>query len=155
MDGSPLPQVYQCWDFCSEFWYNIGFGTGYPHTGPNHSAYECWTESKTANAGNKFTLIYDKTQIKQGDVIVYNYFTGNPYGHIGFADEDYNGTDNMQLLSQNNDATKVTVHNYSLSHFLGAFRYNAWHEPTPTPGGRAGRSNFKWVLYARKLRSKR
>lgn len=151
VDGTPIEQPYQCWDFAAEFWNNVGFIQGMPSTAGTHAAYGIW-DAKTANAGDKFYLIEDKTQIKQGDVIVYNYFTGNPYGHVGFADADYNGTDSLDILSQNNDHNYVTVHNYNLAYFRGAFRLKAWH-PAPTPlSGR--RSKFPWVLYARKLRNK-
>ena len=39
----------QCWDLTAEFWYNVGFPTGYPLTGPNHYASECWTVNKNNN----------------------------------------------------------------------------------------------------------
>ena len=146
----------QCWDFAAEFWWNVGFPQGYPTLAGTHSAYGAW-DDRIQNAGDKFDLIYDKTQIKQGDVIVYNYFTGNPYGHIGFADEDYNGTNNLQILSENNGGTPypgggafVNVHNYNLAYFRGAFRYKAWHTTPPTPSGLI--KKFPWVLYANKLR---
>lgn len=151
VDGSPVEQPYQCWDFAAEFWNNVGFVQGMPSTAGTHAAYGIW-DAKETNAGDKFDLIEDKNQIKQGDVIVYNYFTGNPYGHVGFADEDYNGNDNLPILSQNNDATHVTVHGYNLAYFRGAFRLKAWH-PAPGPGAHR-RGKFKWVLYANKLRKK-
>ena len=148
----------QCWDLAAEFWYNVGFPQGYPTLAGTGSAYGAW-DDRTANAGTSFDLIYDKTQIKRGDVIVYNYFTGNPYGHIGFADEDYNGTDNIQILSENNGGMPdpaggayTNVNNYSLAYFRGAFRYKAWE--TPAPIGHVGKTKFPWVLYARKLREK-
>ena len=50
----------QCWDLCAEFWYNVGFPQGYPRTGANHYASECWNVSREINAGDKFDLIYDK-----------------------------------------------------------------------------------------------
>ena len=149
----------QCWDLASEFWWNVGFPTGYPTLAGTHSAYGAWDDRET-NAGDKFDLIYNVTDIKRGDVIVFNYFSGNPYGHIGFADENYNGTNIIQLLSENNGGTPdpdggayTNVNGYSLTHFRGAFRYRAWEPtpPTPTPT----KSHFKWVLYARKLRDKR
>lgn len=156
----------QCWDYASLFWRNVGFPAGYPLTGPNHSAYECWTVNKTANAGNKFTLIYNKTDIKQGDVIVMNATSSNPNGHITFADEDYNGTNYIWCIGQNqggtpspSGGTAVTRNNLGLGDFLGAFRYNDWHTtpptpPTPTSGYTRSRQGFKWAIYARKLREK-
>lgn len=150
----------QCWDLAAEFWYNAGFGTGYPHTGPNQAAYECWTVSRVENASNKFDLITNVSDIKQGDVLVFNQYAGNPYGHIGFADEDYNGTNVINILSENNGGTPdpaggtyTNVNSYYLTNFLGAFRYKDWHVTPPTPTVAQG--NFKWYLYIKKLNNKR
>lgn len=148
----------QCWDLCAEFWYSLGFPQGYPTLAGTHSAYGAW-DARTLNAGNAFDLIYDKTQILRGDVIVYDHFTGNPDGHIGFADQDYQGTDNINILSQNNGGTPyaqggtyTNVANYTLAYFRGAFRLKAWHQ-SPTPSTQSS-TRFPWVLYARKLRNK-
>ena len=157
----------QCWDLTAEFWYNNSFGTGYPQTGPNGAAWECWTNSRVVNAGNKFDLIYNLADVKQGDVLVYDQFSGNPYGHIGFADEDYatwhanNPTSyEFPILSQNNQGTPyagggtyTNIHGYDTRLFLGAFRLKAWH-PTPPPTPTSEKKKFPWVLYARKLRER-
>lgn len=147
----------QCWDLVAEFWYNVGFPQGYPSTGGTGSAYGIW-DARTLNAGAAFDLIYDKTQILKGDIIVYNYYTGNPDGHVGFADQDYQGNDSLQILSQNNGGTPyaqggtyTNVRNYNLAHFRGAFRYKVWQE---TPPVLTGNNKFPWVLYSRKLRRK-
>lgn len=151
---------YQCWDLASLFWWNVGFPQGYPTTGGTHSAYGIW-DDKEQNAGDKFDLIYNKNDIKRGDIIVYNY-GASADGHIGFADEDYNGTDNIQILSQNNGGTTppdqeagsaTNVANYSLIYFRGAFRYKNWETtpPTPTP---VSNTKFPFVLYAKRLRNR-
>lgn len=149
----------QCWDLASEFWYNIGFPMYYPTLAGTESAYGAWTD-REQNAGDSFTLIYHKESIKKGDVIVYDASPAVPNGHIGFADEDYNGTDNIQILSQNNGGTPVpaggttvNVNNYSLEYFLGAFRFNDWN-PAPPPETKK-KHRFPFVLYARKLREMR
>lgn len=153
----------QCWDLAAEFWWNVGFPQGYPTLAGTGSAYGAW-DDRVQNAGDKFDLIYSKTQIKKGDVIVYNQSQYTQFGHIGFADEDYNGTDNINILSENNGGTPdpdggayTNVANYSLATFRGAFRYKAWHETPPTPPtpSSLSRNRFNWVLYARKLREKR
>lgn len=158
----------QCWDLVAEFWYNVGFGTGYPHTGPNQYASECWTVSREQNTSYNgttyFDLIYNLADVKQGDVVVY---AGSP-GHIGFADEDYNPSKGgfLAVLGQNqgsggvppaiNNPAGGTTANvqdlYTASAFLGAFRYRGWSGPTPpTPV----KNKFPWVLYARKFRQSR
>ena len=157
----------QCWDLTAEFWYNLGFGTGNPLTGPNGAAYECWTVSRTANAGSTFDLIYNLADVKQGDILVYDQFPQNEYGHIGFADQDYDtwsaahpGDYEFPILSQNNQGTPyvgggtfANIHGYDTRLFLGAFRYKAWEPTPPTPTETKHR--FPWVLYARRLREKR
>lgn len=155
----------QCWDLTAEFWYNVGFPTGYPRTGPNHYAEECWNVSRDVNAGDKFDLIYNVEDLKRGDVIVWDGTTAFPTGHIGFADEDYNGTNTINVLGQNQGTggtptpvvdpeggTTANVKSLSLNNFAGAFRYKGW-ESSPPITRRKG--HFPWVLYARKLNQMR
>ena len=131
---------YQCWDLAAELWMNIPeFANSglWPHTGPNLAASECWTYSRTENAGNSFDLIYNLSEVKRGDVIVIGASAISDVGHIAFADEDYNGTNYLNLLGQNqvnpnpNYGHIPTVTNLSVSAFLGAFRYKEWKEPEP------------------------
>lgn len=159
----------QCWDFASLFWRNLGYPASYPVI-TSSSAYTMWA-NRTTNASyggvTYFDLIYDVTQIKQGDIIVFNYFTGNPYGHVGFADVDYanwtpdpNQPYEFPILSENNGGTPdpeggayVNIHGYDIRLFLGAFRYRGWETTPPTPPS-IERSKFPFVLYARKLRNR-
>lgn len=148
----------QCWDYASLFWRNVGFPAGYPQTGDGN-AYGCWTLRRDVNAGTEFDLIYDKTQIQEGDIIVMNGTSSNPPGHITFADENYNGTDSIRCLGQNQGGspqpgggTAVTLNTLGLGDFLGAFRYKNWHSTPPTPTFSTHR--FKWVLYAKHLRNR-
>ena len=161
----------QCWDLCAEFWYNVGFSTGYPLTGPNGYASECWTVSRNNNVSYNgttyFTLVTNLNDVKQGDVVVY---AGSP-GHIGFADEDYNPAKGgyLALLGQNQGSGGVppaianpqggTTANVkdipTASTFLGAFRYVGWGGgPTPPPPSTT-KNRFPWVLYAKKFRTMR
>lgn len=119
---------YQCWDGACLLWQQIG---RWLYTG-NGCASGCWTLERDVNAGDDFDLIYDKKQIKRGDVVV---FSCGQYGHIGYADEDYNGSDYIRLLGQNQSADmKFCVINMGLGTFLGAFRFKQWaKKPTPTP----------------------
>lgn len=153
----------QCWDYASLFWRNVGFATGYPLTGTNHYASECWTQNRIANAGTTFDLVYHKEDIKQGDIIVLDGNISNPPGHIAFADEDYNNSNSIYAIGQNQGGTPlpiggtaVTRNQIGLSLFLGAFRYKEWETTPPTPPTpvRTSKSHFPWVLYARKLRNK-
>lgn len=121
---------YQCWDGACLLWQQIG---RWLYTG-NGCASGCWTLERDKNAGNDFDLVYEKNQIKRGDVVV---FSCGQYGHIGYADEDYNGSDYIRLLGQNQSADmKFCVINMGLGTFLGAFRFKQWEKtpaPTPTP----------------------
>ena len=149
----------QCVDLAKLLNYNLGYTSPYWDTGGTGSAYGGWTveSARIFNAGNDYyTLIYNVDELKKGDMIVINHFTGNLYGHVGFADEDYSNPNNIRMLSQNNGGdpapgggTTVNVANYSLHNFLGAFRLISWQEVT-----QERRNKFKWVLYANKLRKK-
>ena len=163
----------QCWDLTAEFWYNVGFPQGYPHTGPNHYAEECWDVSRYANASYNVTTYFDLItsigDVKQGDVIVWNGTTAYPTGHIGFADEDYDGSGYIAVLGQNqgtggtpppffpqDGGSTANVKRLSVSNFAGAFRYRDWQHtpPTPTVQSKPKVKRFPWVLYANKLRNK-
>lgn len=159
----------QCYDLVVEFWHNVGFPQGYPLI-TNSKAYTMW-ENRESNIVSPtdgivyFDLIYNVQDIKQGDVIVFNGFPGNTYGHTGFAEVDYSDwqpdpqePNEYPILSQNNGGTPdpqggayTNVHGYDISLFLGAFRYKAWHSTPPVPPT-TYRSHFPFVLYARKLR---
>ena len=150
----------QCVDLAKLINYNLDYPSPYWSTGGTGNAYGGWTvdSARVFNASDKYTLITDMFQIKKGDMIVFNNFIGNPYGHVGFADEDYHNTMNIKILSQNNGGTPapgggttVNVANYSLLHFLGAYRLKSWQKPTPL---NLSKSKFPWVLYTRKLRKR-
>ena len=160
----------QCWDLTAEFWYNVGFPAGYPLTGPNHSAYECWSVNKDNNISYNgvtyFDLIYNLNDVKQGDVIVWNGDANFTTGHIGFADEDYDGSGYIAVLGQNQGSggtpppisnpsggTTANVKKLSTNNFLGAFRYKDW-QPSPQPVTISSHK-FPWVLYAKRLREQR
>lgn len=148
-NGYDADGVYgnQCWDFVSEFWYNLGFGENYPITGGN-DAKGIWP-NRELNKGDQFDLIYDTTSLKVGDVICFSY---GEYGHVGFLDEPYDGGGYFKLLSQNNSQPYVTAENFGSITFQGAFRYKAWNTTPITTNIK--KSKFPWVLYARKLRQR-
>lgn len=164
----------QCWDFAAEFWWNIGFPQGYPTTGGTGSAYAIW-DNREANKGYNgviyFDLITNLNDVKRGDIIVYSPIPNiNPYGHVGFADQDYatwtppaGQPYEFPILSENNSGTPdpaggayVNVKGYDTRYFRGAFRYKEWKSGPvpPTPTDRK-KHKFPWVLYARKLRNNR
>lgn len=159
----------QCWDFAAEFWYNVGFPQGYPLI-TNSSAYTMWAlrNQNISYAGIVyFDLINNLADVQRGDIIVYDQFPANPYGHVGFADEDYDtwssthpGDYEFPILSENNQGTPdpaggayANIHGYDTRLFLGAFRYREWHTTPPTPPI-VTRGKFNWVLYANKLRNR-
>lgn len=147
----------QCWDLASEFWYNVGFPQNYPLTG-GEDARGVWY-NRESNKGDQFDLIYNINDVQTGDVVC---FSGGEFGHIAFANKNYDGSGYFELLGQNQGGgspvpaggTTASINNYSASSFQGAFRYKAWHTTPPTPTV-LGKSNFPWVLYARKLRERR
>lgn len=156
----------QCWDYTAEFWYNVGFPQGYPLTGPNSSAYECWSVNRynniSYNGTQYFDLIDNLNDVEPGDVLVWNYSGSWVNGHIAFADESYDGSGYIWVLGQNQGGTPlpqggtpVDRQHLPVSNFLGAFRYKEWHTTPPTPPSVTRERRFKWVLYSRNLRNKR
>lgn len=121
-----------------------------------------WTveSNRIYNASDYFTLVYNKEDVKRGDLVVLNTTTSNPYGHIAFATTDWDAnTTSAILLGQNqvnpNDTTghPNTETLVNVTTFLGAFRFNAWQQPVP-PTPTVTRGKFPWVLYANKLRNR-
>lgn len=138
----------QCWDYCAELWHQYGLSL-YTKTGGGGAA-DCWLVSRASNAVGPFVAVWGVTNIKRGDVLVFNRYSSSPAGHIGIADEDYNGTGYIRLLSQVPGlyGTNGTVHqnNWSLAHFLGIFRNKNWQDtPTPTPSEETKRK-FPWPI---------
>ena len=157
VDGFPSVQPFQCWDLVAEFWNNIGFPQNYPLTGPNQSAYECWSVNRDNNIsydGNTyFDLIEDYHNIKRGDVVVFDSNVGAGTGHIGFADQDYtSGALLIDILGENETLLdpSVQVVGYSLANFLGAFRYKGWQVH---PHINRQKHKFPWYLYTNRRNS--
>ena len=154
MDGYPPSQPYQCWDSVDLLYQQDDVGQ-YLYTAANvggqgDGVKTCWTntEARNRNGSGWFSIVNDVTQVKRGDIIVLNEYSGwyASTGHIGFADEDYNGSDYIQLLSQNFSGHHyVTVQRAYLGNaFLGAFRYNAWDSPVPPASNR--KNKFPWPV---------
>jgi len=150
----------ECWNYINLLWTHLGsvYYT-YPPSDPsstNHGVKWGWlnSEARAANTIPHLTQIINLNDVKRGDIVI---TYGGEFGHAGFADEDYNGSGYLQLYSQNyNGRRSVGRDNNNMATFAGAWRYDEWGSTPPTPPtpGRA-KSNFKWVLYARKLNQKR
>lgn len=140
----------QCWDFCALLWYQYGLRL-ITKTGGG-LACDCWLVSKDANAQPPFKAISGKQNIKRGDVLVWNISGLHPGSHIAFADEDYNGTDRLNCLGQNQQGNgsgwPATIVGQPLNDFLGLFRNTNWEggepEPEPSETGIIKKSKFPW-----------
>lgn len=124
---------YQCWDGAALLWQQLGQSliTG------NGAARGCWELNRDRNANPHFDLIFDKTQIKRGDVL---FFGGSRWGHVGFADENFANRGYISVLGQNQrgngNGYVFTVDNISMVNFLGAMRLKKWRAattPAPAP----------------------
>lgn len=139
----------QCWDFCALLWYQYGLRL-ITKPGGNGTAQDCWLVSRAANAVPPFEAVYNKQEIKRGDVIVLGSTYGGGTGHIAFADEDYNGTDRMDLLGQNQGQGSLAPSNIAtlnIGRFLGAFRNTDWDESSPEPyKGGIKAKKFPWPV---------
>lgn len=152
---------YQCWDLGATLWGNVG-GYTYPYLSTNNTgyAYGIWV-ARVVNAGTKFELIYNLSDVKKGDMVVLNKgrFAGDESGHNAFADEDYNGTNTMWLVGQNQENPNPTTghittrNQMDVSLFMGAFRYKDWNVTPPTPTQKRKR-RFPWFIYARQHRAR-
>lgn len=148
----------QCWDSCALLWFQYGLilqtGNGY--------AYGCWELRRYQNAVPPFKMITRVEDIKRGDIIVFNRHGSFFTGHIAFADEDFNGTNTIKTLGQNQGqgveaGTPSNIIDSSLTWFLGAFRNENWVviPPTPPTPTATTQKHFPWVLYAKRLRQRR
>ena len=146
VDYSPASQPYQCWDYCALLYFQYGLRLITKNGGG--VAADCWNISRQANSKPPFISLVGKENIRRGDMLVFDITPTSSTGHIGFADEDYNGTDTIALLSENwNGNTTVHVANKSLSNFLGIFRNTNWFSgPTPEPGRSTKKRNFPWPV---------
>lgn len=152
---------YQCVDIPKELTGSAGRSSPYWRSGPDGLAYEAWTDidSRNYNVGDLFTPIYNKADVRKGDVIILDRgrYSGDITGHVGLADSDWNAnTTSAVILGQNQvDPNPTTGHittltSMSVVKFLGAFRFKTWVGPTPpTP---ARKKKHSWLLmYARRL----
>ena len=148
---------YQCWDGVELLYTQNDIGQ-HLITG-NGTAKGCWlnANARAINASGHFSQVISKTDIKKGDIIVFNTYSGwyGNTGHIGYANEDYNGTEYISLLSQNfgsgsNPQTGKPfniMNAYLGTAFLGAFRYDRWqNQPTPTPTTEWSEEDFPWPI---------
>ena len=126
----------QCVDGAAVLWQQFG---RYIDTGGTGGAHGCWDveSARKKNAGTEFDLVYNFRDVKRGDVIVMLNRSENSFGHICFADEDYNGTDALKIYGQNQNKIKefnVLNHKSIGKYFLGAFRLKKWagHKVTVT-----------------------
>lgn len=125
---------YQCWDGAALVWQQLGRNliTG------NGAASGCWNLKRDVNAGNDFDLIWNLNDVKRGDIVV---FGAGQYGHIGFADANYNGSGVISVLGQNQGGSPkgaaggagFNVVNVNGASFLGAFRLKKWATGNTAP----------------------
>lgn len=169
----------QCYDLAVEFYWNVGFPQGYPVSGVpgqgnSGNAYDIWTYRQynvEYNGTTYFDLITNINDVKEGDMMIFNYTSYNSFGHVGFADTDFatwtpdpNQPFEFPILSQNNGGTPdpqggalTNVHGYDYRLFLGAFRYREWNAPPPPPPvtKKPIKHHFPWVIYGRNFRNQR
>lgn len=158
-EGVDLDHFYgfQCWDGAAILWYRLGYTL---LTGPLGFAYECWAVNRDNNIHPPtITLVTDKTQIKRGDVVVFNWTFNGDAGHIAYAFEDWKA-DGMQFFGQNQTnpspivGSPFTVNTFRTSDILGAFRYDAWQQPVPPEPTikKSKRNDYPWPIALRHWR---
>ena len=119
----------ECYEGASLLWVQLGRWLDSQGTRAARGAWEN-TTARAINAGTEFRLVFNKADIQRGDIVVLG--NNNYFGHIGFADEDYNPYNSHQLmLSQNVSGTPFVVAQIDYSTFLGAFRFINWNNKIP------------------------
>lgn len=154
MDGYPASQPYQCWDFVDLLYEQDDVGQ-YLSTDNTGNVKDCWlrTAARSRNGSGHFVAVSGVTNIKRGDIIVFNTESGwyGSTGHIGFADEDYKNSAYINILSQNFYGKHYAAVDsaYLGRAFLGIFRYIPWSETPPTPPSperKKRKKKFPWVI---------
>lgn len=147
----------QCWDGACLIYVqndiNQYLYTGITFGGHGY-AKECWTyqQARELNGSGHFSLIYNKEDIKKGDIIVFDSTSYSVTGHIAYANEDYNGTNTISCLGENQGAGSnpttgkaFSINDLNLGTFLGAFRLDMWNQPTP-PTTSQEKRHFPWPV---------
>ena len=125
----------QCWDLGALHWMNYTKDGRTLSTCGKGGAKNTW-ECRDYNAGTEYELIYNASEIRTGDWVV---FDGGTWGHIGEAAGPYNNG-YVALLGQNQGSiacagggSATNIINISLKNFIGAFRPKTYVTPEPTP----------------------
>lgn len=146
---------HNCVDLAKLLAGNAGRDYPYWKSDPDGYAYEGWTvlSNREYNAADYFTLIYNKADVRTGDMVILRNTSSNPYGHIGFANSDWTAdTTTAELLGQNQvnpnpDTGHVTtLTNVDVTSFLGAFRFNRWQPLPPPPVEEKRQSRLPLIL---------
>ena len=137
----------QCWDFCQQLYAQYGL-TLLTKVGGGVAA-DCWRVSRLYNSRPPFQSIDGVTNIRRGDIIVWNSGGGSNTGHIAFADEDYRGG-RIWTLGQSPSTYGLWggVHRQELGlgRFLGIFRNTNWQGSPQPPEPVYNRGKYPWVL---------
>ena len=114
--------------------YWIRFNVGKPvaiHTG---NAYEIWTKDTLSKWCIKIPLTSLKPGIRPGDMIVWDKYPGNEYGHTAiYCNSDGIFRDTIKVIEQDgsNPNTKVGIKDRHTKHILGAVRLKPEYDKNP------------------------
>ncbi len=99
-------------------------------TGAAKGMMDCWEQ----NAGSDYEVIWDKTQLQPGDIVVLD---GGRWGHVGIAMGGYN-EGYLALLGTNQGGaacagggSSANIININLKNFLGAYRWKNYVKTEP------------------------
>jgi hypothetical protein len=138
----------QCWDLPALLYFQYGRRLE-TRPGGYGTAADCWNVSRAVNSQYPFISLTGKENIKRGDILVWNSTSFTATGHIAFADEDYNGTNYLNCLGQNQgqgSSAPSNIANLSLDNFLGIFRNTEWIAPEPPTPSAKKKKGFPWVV---------
>ena len=100
-NGYNVDNMYgnQCWDLPALLYFQ--YGRSLITKAGGGVAADCWRISRQVNSQSPFISLTGVSNIKRGDILVWDSTIQYPTGHIAFADEDYNGTSRINCLGQN------------------------------------------------------
>ena len=127
----------QCYNYAWAFWWgqvnrNLTTCEGGSPDYCSGYARDLWKvlNARRINAGTEFDLIYNWSEIKPGDWVIWG---NGQFGHVAMA-ADYPSGSSCDFYGQNqggaavsNGGAAINVANLNSNGFLGAFRYKKWN----------------------------
>ena len=160
LDGFPVYNKYQCWDYVNHYFLYIG---GHKISCTKTGYVQDIANQRSTNGILDFCVdIGLKAEMQPGDIVVWRPISPHcPYSHIAIYDHD-NGQDEIYFIGQNQPVPWVTIARIPWQGIIGVFRPKIFVKTNPkpavTPSKRpdqiltVGSVCTSWGFYCQKLR---